>query len=156
MSAEEIVRPRILLVEDNPDDVELTRLALEDAGVYCEIITVEDGADAIAHLRSTTVAGGPDRPHLVLLDLNLPKVDGRDVLRFVKGDDQLRVIPVLVLTTSGDDHDIRFAYGNHANGFLVKPIDFDEFVKLLRSVADYWFGAVVLPPTTDPYDPYAA
>jgi len=155
VTPDEPTRPRILLVEDNPDDVELTRIAMEDAGIVCDLDTVEDGADAIERLRATTVPGGPDRPHLVLLDLNLPKVDGRDVLRVVKADEQLRTIPVLVLTTSGDDHDIRFAYENHASAFLVKPIDYDEFVTLFRALAAYWFGVVVLPPTRDPYDPYA-
>ena len=155
MSAEEPTRPRILLVEDNPDDVELTRIAMEEAGIVSDFRWVEDGSDAIALLRATTEASGEDRPHLVLLDLNLPKVDGRDVLRFIKSDDQLRTIPVMVLTTSGDDHDIRFAYGHHATAFLVKPIDFDEFVAMFRALAEFWFGVAVLPPTRDPYDPYA-
>lgn len=155
MSAEEPTRPRILLVEDNPDDVELTSIAMSEAGIVCDLESVEDGADAIELLRATLEPGGPERPHLVLLDLNLPKVDGRDVLRFIKSEEQLRTIPVLVLTTSGDDHDIRFAYRNFASAFLVKPIDYDEFVSMFRAIADYWFGFVVLPPTRDPYDPYA-
>ncbi len=155
MTDGEAIRPRILLVEDNPDDVELTRIAMEEAGLRCELIAVEDGADAVEWLRRTTEPGGPERPHLVLLDLNLPKVDGRDVLRTIKDDPQLRSIPVLILTTSGDDHDIRFSYDHHASAFLVKPIDFDEFADLFRTVAAYWFGLVVLPPTRDPYDPYA-
>ena len=154
MTEDASILPRILLVEDNPDDVELTRIAMEEAGLRCELLAVEDGADAIDVLRSSTEAGGPEKPHLVLLDLNLPKVDGRDVLRFIKGDPQLRSIPVLILTTSGDDHDIRFSYDNHASAFLVKPIDYDEFVHLFEVVVAYWFGVVVLPPTRDPYDPY--
>jgi two-component system, chemotaxis family, response regulator Rcp1 len=153
--SDEGVRPHLLLVEDNPDDVELTRLALEEAGMRCDVEVVEDGADAIARMGAAKQPGGPPRPHLVLLDLNLPKVDGRDVLRMIKQDPDLALVPVLILTTSGDDHDIRFAYRNHANGFLVKPVDFDEFVQLLATMAAFWFGVVVLPPRTDPYDPYA-
>lgn len=149
------IRPRILLVEDNPDDVELTRIAMEEAGLHCDLVAVEDGADAIEYLRLTKEPGGTERPHLVLLDLNLPKVDGRDVLRHVKQDPDLVTIPVLILTTSGDDHDIRSSYEDHASAFLVKPIDYDEFVSLFRTIMAYWFGVVVLPPTRDPYDPYA-
>ena len=154
MTEDASILPRILLVEDNPDDVELTRIAMEEAGLRCELLAVEDGADAIDVLRASTEPGGPEKPHLVLLDLNLPKVDGRDVLRFIKGDPQLRAIPVLILTTSGDDHDIRFSYDNHASAFLVKPIDYDEFVHLFEAIVAYWFGIVVLPPTRDLYDPY--
>ncbi len=154
MTEDASILPRILLVEDNPDDVELTRIAMEEAGLHCELVAVEDGADAIDVLRAATQPGGPEKPHLVLLDLNLPKVDGLDVLRFAKADAQLRSIPVLILTTSGDDHDIRVSYDEHASAFLVKPIDYDEFVHLFQVIVAYWFGIVVLPPARDPYDPY--
>lgn len=155
MSDDEMSRPRVLLVEDNPDDVELIRLALEEAGVELDLVVTEDGADAIEHLRQVDPRGPLPRPDLVLLDLNLPKVDGRSVLRTIKEDTHLVSVPVLVLTTSGDDHDIRFAYQHHANGFLVKAVEYEHLVEQMRATARFWFGTVVLPPTSDPYDPYA-
>lgn len=136
----------ILLVEDNPDDVELTRIAMLDAGMDADLSVVYDGRDALRYLRCEDPWQHAERPDLILLDLNLPQLDGRDLLREVKGDPELAVIPVVILTTSVDDNDVRESYRSHANGFITKPADFDRYVETLRAVHQYWFRAAVLPP----------
>lgn len=146
------ITPRVLIVDDNPDDVELTRIAFEEAGVTVDLDVMEDGSDALDHLNAVAPKGTLPRPDLILLDLNLPRVDGRDVLKAVKADEALALIPIIVLSTSTDNEDVRFAYRNHAASFIVKPIVFDHFVETMKAIADFWFTAARLP--GDAYDPY--
>ena len=138
MTDEDPVRPHLLLVEDNPDDVELTRLALEDAGMRCDLEVVEDGADAIARMTAAKEPGGPPRPHLVLLDLNLPKVDGREVLQAIRANEATRSLPVVVLTTSTEPFDVDASYALGANSYIRKPVDFEQFVWAVKQVGLYW------------------
>ena len=139
----------ILLVEDNPDDVELTRIAMLDAGMDADLSVVYDGRDALRYLRREDPWVHVERPDRILLDLNLPSLDGRDLLKTIKNDDDLAVIPVVILTTSIDHHDVRESYRWHANGFVTKPADFDQYVETLRILHQYWFRAAVLPPKHD-------
>lgn len=136
----------ILLVEDNPDDMELTRIAMMDAGLDVDLEWVTDGSEALEYLQQQGTFTAARRPDLVLLDLNLPRLDGRELLRIVKADAGLCSIPVVVLTTSVDDHDVRDAYLAHANAFISKPADFDLYVRTLRALQDFWFSAALLPP----------
>ena len=136
----------ILLVEDNPDDMELTRIAMMDAGLDVDLEWVTDGSEALEYLQQQGTFSAARRPDLVLLDLNLPRLDGRELLRIVKADAGLCSIPVVVLTTSVDDHDVRDAYLAHANAFISKPADFDLYVRTLRALQDFWFSAARLPP----------
>lgn len=137
----------ILLVEDSPSDVLLTREALRDARIANDLSVARDGEDAMAYLRQEGDHAGKPRPDIVILDLNLPRKDGRDVLREIKSDDSLRRIPVVVLTTSSSDRDIGDCYDSHANCFLTKPIDFEEFIDVVRSMEHFWISVVRLPPS---------
>lgn len=137
--------PSILLVEDNPDDVELLRIAMLDAGMTSPLDVVRDGVEALQFLHAEPPFEGRQRPSLVLLDLNLPTLDGREVLRSVKADPDLCSIPVVVMTTSVDDNDIDASYHAHANSFVSKPANFDELVTTLRAINDFWFSVVRLP-----------
>ena len=148
------VTPRVLIVDDNPDDVELTRIAIEEGGMEVDLDVTEDGSDALEHLWEVAPKGSRPRPDLILLDLNLPKVDGRDVLKKIKADPDLALIPVVILSTSTDNEDIRFAYRHHAASFIVKPIVFDHFVETMKVLCEFWFTASRLPPVGDAYDPY--
>lgn len=135
----------ILLVEDNPDDVELTRIAMLDAGISADLSVVADGFEALHFLRKEEPWGHADRPDMILLDLNLPQLDGRELLRIIKADDALRAIPVVILSTSVDSNDIQAAYESHANSFISKPADFDQYVEALRTLRDFWFSVAMLP-----------
>jgi CheY-like chemotaxis protein len=135
----------ILLVEDNPGDVRLTREVLEDGRTPIHLNVVGDGEQAMAFIRREGEYQGSPRPQLVLLDLNLPRKDGREVLEELKADPQLCRIPVIVLTTSGADADILRSYDLHANCFITKPIDFDEFSAVVRSIEDFWLATARLP-----------
>jgi len=135
----------ILLVEDDPDHVDLTRIALQTARVPFGLEVVMDGTEALAYLRQEAPYVQVGTPDLILLDLNLPKVDGREVLRTIKADPDLRRIPVIVLTTSSDLGDIDAAYQNHANSFITKPTDFDEFLHAIETMHEYWLSVVELP-----------
>jgi two-component system, chemotaxis family, response regulator Rcp1 len=137
----------ILLVEDNPADVRLTQEALKEAAhARTRLHVAGDGVEALEFLhRQGSFAGAP-RPDLMLLDLNLPRVDGRQVLAEVKGDPDLRRIPVVVLTTSPSEDDILHAYDQHVNSYIRKPVDLDQFLHVLRAIDDYWLGSVSLPP----------
>ena len=137
----------ILLVEDNPADVRLTQEALKEAAhARTRLHVAGDGVEAMEFLhREGSFAGAP-RPDLMLLDLNLPRVDGRQVLAEVKGDPELRRIPVVVLTTSPSEDDILHAYDQHVNSYIRKPVDLDQFLHVLRAIDDYWLGSVSLPP----------
>lgn len=137
----------ILLVEDNPADVRLTQEALKEAAhARTRLHVAGDGVEALEFLhRQGSFAAAP-RPDLMLLDLNLPRVDGRQVLAEVKGDPELRRIPVVVLTTSPSEDDILHAYDQHVNSYIRKPVDLDQFLHVLRAIDDYWLGSVCLPP----------
>jgi CheY-like chemotaxis protein len=136
----------VLLVEDNPGDAELTRIALEDSKISVNLNVVEDGVEAMAFLQKQGNYANAPHPDIVLLDLNLPKKDGREVLAEIKADKKLRRIPVVVLTTSQSEEDILKAYNLSANCFITKPVDFDQFVKIAQSIENFWFAIVKLPP----------
>lgn len=136
----------VLLVEDNPGDALLTRIALEDSRISVHLNVVEDGVEAMAFLRKQGQYATVLHPDIVLLDLNLPKKDGREVLAEIKGDENLRRIPVVILTTSQAEEDILKAYNLAANCYITKPVDFDQFVKIIRSIENFWFAIVKLPP----------
>ena len=135
----------ILLVEDNPGDVLLTREALKEAKVLNNLHVADDGDKALAFLRKEGEYASAPRPDLILLDLNLPRRDGREVLAEIKQDEQLMMIPVVILTTSTDEEDVLNTYQLHANCYITKPIDLDQFVKVVRSVEDFWLSIVRLP-----------
>lgn len=135
----------ILLVEDNPGDVRLTREALRDAKVRNNMHVVSDGVEAMRFLHREGEHAAAERPDVILLDLNLPKMDGREVLAAVKSDPGLKRIPIVVLTTSAAETDIIQAYDLHANCYITKPVDLDQFVEVVKSIEDFWFEIVKLP-----------
>ncbi len=132
----------ILLVEDNPADVRLTQEALREGKVRNNLSIARDGEEALAFLRRE----GTPRPDLILLDLNLPRRDGREVLKEIKSDPALRTIPVVVLTTSEAEADILKSYALHANCYITKPVDLDQFITVVKSIDDFWLTIVRLPP----------
>jgi CheY-like chemotaxis protein len=134
-----------LLVEDNAGDVRLTREALNEAKVRNNLNVVGDGVEALTFLRRQGQYGGAARPDIILLDLNLPRMDGRQVLAEVKADPALRRIPVVILTTSKAEEDIIRTYDLHANCYVTKPVDFEQFVKVVQSIEDFWLEIVRLP-----------
>jgi len=136
----------VLLVEDNPGDAQLTRIALEDSKISIHLNVVEDGVEAMAFLRKQDKYAKVAHPDIILLDLNLPRKDGREVLAEIKGDENLKRIPVVVLTTSQAEEDILKAYNLCANCYITKPVDFDQFVKIVQSIENFWFAIVKLPP----------
>jgi two-component system, chemotaxis family, response regulator Rcp1 len=135
----------ILLVEDNPGDVELTLKALHDGKLRNTITVVTDGEEAMAYLRGGQGHERATRPDLVLLDLNLPKMDGREVLQAIKDDPALREIPVVVLTSSAAERDILESYRLQANCYITKPVDLDQFFDVVRALEQFWFEVVQLP-----------
>jgi len=140
------VRPvNILLVEDSPGDVRLTKEILADTRMANEIHVVNDGEAAMAFLRRRGVHTDAPRPDLVLLDLNLPRKDGREVLQEMKNDETLRRIPVIVLTTSAAERDVLRSYDLHVNCYITKPIDLDEFITVVRAIEGFWLSVVRLP-----------
>lgn len=139
----------ILLVEDNPGDVRLTVEALRDGKVRNNLKVVGDGVDAMTYLRREGKYAGAARPDLILLDLNLPRKDGREVLSEIKSDADLRSIPVVILTTSQADQDIVKSYALNANCYVTKPVDLDQFISVVRSIEDFWFTVVTLPSGED-------
>lgn len=146
MTSPSVIPAQILLVEDSPSDIRLTRDALRDAKILNELHVVTDGEQAIAFLRGEGDHAGAPRPDLVLLDLNLPRRNGLEVLEEIKGDPVLRRIPVAVLTTSPEDREIIGDYDRHVNCYLTKPVDFVEFTKVLKSNADFFLTVVRLVP----------
>ncbi|HDS45341.1 MAG TPA: response regulator [Methanomicrobia archaeon] len=147
MSDEHIGKPiEILLVEDNPGDIRLTREGLKEGRILNNLSVVEDGVEAMAFLRREAEYADAPRPDLILLDLNLPKKDGREVLIEIKSDPQLRRIPVVILTTSRAEEDIKSTYNQHANCYITKPVDFDQFVNVVKTIEDFWLTIVRLPP----------
>ena len=145
MLASTIVPIEILLVEDSPSDVVLTQEALRESRIANELSVVRDGEQALAYLRREPPYEDATRPDLVLLDLNLPNLDGRDVLRAVRADPDLAGLPIIVLTTSDADEDIRAAYASYANSYVQKPVDMDKFVDVIRAIEGFWFTVVKLP-----------
>ena len=137
----------VLLVEDNPSDVYLTQVAFRRRPSDSQIHVVEDGVQAMAFLRRELPYGGAPRPDLVLLDLNLPRKDGYKVLEEMKADEELRKIPVIVLTTSSAESDVSRCYDRHANCYVQKPVDLDRFVDVARSLVAFWAGPCKLATT---------
>lgn len=146
MSGEEHGRPiEILLVEDNPGDVRLTIEALREGKVLNRLTVAGDGEEAMAVLRREGRFADVRRPDIILLDLNLPKKDGREVLEEIKKDPVLQVIPTVILTTSKDEGDVLKSYKLHANCYITKPVDLSQFLGVVKAIEDFWFTVVVLP-----------
>ncbi len=137
----------ILMVEDNPGDVRLTREALKGGKVLNQLHVVEDGVAALDFLYRRPPHQNAPRPDLILLDLNLPKMDGREVLATIKSDDSLKVIPVVVLTTSQAEEDVLRAYRLNANCYVTKPVDLHQFNRIVQAVEEFWLTIVSLPPS---------
>ena len=140
----------ILLVEDNPRDVRLTREALRESGFDCQLSVARNGAEALDMLRRIPPFEQAPAPDLILLDINLPVISGRDVLAEIKQDSQLCSIPVIMLTTSRAETDVKACYDLHANSYLAKPLEFDEFTELMRSLHEFWISRALLPPKSTP------
>jgi CheY-like chemotaxis protein len=135
----------ILLVEDDPADAGLAKRALRDGRILCNVGHVRDGVEAMEYLRRQGPFAGAARPDLILLDLNMPRMDGREVLQELKADDELKTIPVVILTTSDVDRDVNASYLLGANSFITKPMDMDAFFDAVKSIEEYWFRVVRLP-----------
>ena len=135
----------VLLVEDNPADVRLTQEAFREGRAANHLSVVSDGVEALEFLHRTGNYTNAPRPDLILLDLNLPRKNGREVLEEIKSDSSLRRIPVMILSTSAADWDLRHAYNLHANCFIEKPVDVEQFLRVVRSIGDFWFNIVTLP-----------
>ena len=140
---------QILLVEDNPGDVRLTEEAFKQGRIENDLHVVSDGTEALDFLAQRGEFADAPRPDLILLDLNLPRTDGEEVLEELKGDPELRSIPVIVLTSSRAEEDIARSYELHANAYLTKPVDPDEFIETVRAFEEFWFSVVRLPPEVD-------
>jgi len=138
----------ILLVEDNPADARLTKEALKDCKVLNKLSIVENGEEALAFLRREGIYAGEPRPDLILLDLNLPKMNGREVLAEIKKDSKLKATPVVILTTSNAEKDILMSYNLHANCYITKPIDLEQFISVVKAIDSFWLSIVKLPPMT--------
>lgn len=147
-TTEPVVPIEVLLVEDDPGDILMTREAFEEHKVRNRLNVVSDGVEALAYLRREGKYAEAVRPDLVLLDLNLPRRDGREVLAEIKKDEDLHHIPVVVLTTSQADEDILCSYQLHANAYVTKPVDFDRFISVVRQIDDFFVSVVKLPPRT--------
>jgi two-component system, chemotaxis family, response regulator Rcp1 len=135
----------VLLVEDSPGDVRLTREALKDTKMHISLNVVSDGTEAMTYLRREKTYAEAPRPDLILLDLNLPRKDGRDVLKEIKESDALKSIPVVILTTSASPVDVERSYELHANCYITKPVDLQGFIKVVQSIDNFWFSVVKLP-----------
>ena len=136
----------ILLVEDNPGDVRLTKEALKEGKVYSNLHTVKDGVEAMEYLRREGKYSSVPRPDIILLDLNLPRKDGREVLEEIKSDEKLKRIPVVVLTTSKAEEDVLRTYNLHANCYVTKPVDLEKFMVVVKTIDVFWLTVVTLPP----------
>ena len=143
---EKNIRPvNVLLVEDNPGDVRLTQEAFKEAKMSIKLDVTMDGAEAIKFLFREGKYKDAQRPDIILLDLNLPKKDGKEVLAKIKADEELKSIPVVVLTTSTSEADIHKAYDLHANCYITKPVDFNKFIEVVKSIEEFWLNLVKLP-----------
>ena len=136
----------ILMVEDNPGDVELALEAMENSKIRNTVSVAGDGEEAMVFLRRTGKHAGAPRPDLILLDLNLPKKDGREVLAEIKADDELKQIPVVIMTASQAEEDILKSYNLHCNCYVTKPIDLHQFISVIKAIEDFWLTIVRLPP----------
>jgi two-component system, chemotaxis family, response regulator Rcp1 len=136
---------QVLLVEDNPGDIRLTKEALKEGKLLNQLTVVGDGVEALSFLRKEGIYADALQPELILLDLNLPKKDGREVLAEIKADPNLRRIPVVVLTTSSSEEDILKIYDLHANCYITKPVDLEQFMGVVKSIEDFWVSVVKLP-----------
>jgi chemotaxis family two-component system response regulator Rcp1 len=146
MDSQALGKPvEILLVEDNPGDVRLTQEAFKDGKMLNKLHVVEDGMEALAFLKREGKYTDVPRPELILLDLNLPRKDGRDVLAEIKADRDLKRIPVVILTTSRSEEDILRSYDLNANCYITKPVGFDKFIEIVKSIEDFWLTIVKLP-----------
>lgn len=145
MSDKNIELVEILLVEDNPGDVRLTKEALKEYKIINNLSVVMDGEEAIDFIFKKGKYKNAPTPDIILLDLNLPKKDGREVLAEIKNDEKLRTIPVVVLSTSESDLDISSSYYNHANCYITKPVDFDNFIEVVKTLQNFWVSVVKLP-----------
>lgn len=135
----------ILLVEDNPGDIRLTKEAFKDGRIKNELNVVMDGEEAILYLKKKEKYINATTPDIILLDLNLPKKDGREVLAEIKSDPELKCIPVIILTTSSAQSDILNTYSHHANCYIMKPVDFNQFINVIRTIENFWLTIVKLP-----------
>ncbi|MFO7750903.1 MAG: response regulator [Desulfobacteraceae bacterium] len=145
IDSDDVKPAQVLLVEDNEDDVELTLEALKNSRLRMNVHVVPDGVEAMKFLRFQGEYEGEPRPDMVLLDLNLPKMDGREVLKEIREDYDLTDLPVVVLTTSQDEEDICKAYKMHANCFISKPVDFIQFTEIIKQIEGFWLQLVKLP-----------
>ena len=136
---------QVLLVEDSPGDIRLTQEALKDAKIHINLQVVRDGEQAMSFLMREGEYANAPRPDLILLDLNLPKKDGREVLKEIKESETLKIIPVVILTTSASEADILRSYSLHANCYITKPVTLDGFLTVVRSIEDFWMSVVKLP-----------
>lgn len=139
----------ILVVEDNPGDARLITEVLNDNKVYSSLYIVNDGVEAMRFLKNEGKYKTVPKPDLIILDLNLPKKDGREVLAEIKSDEGLKHIPIVIMTISQAEEDILKSYNLHANCYITKPIDLDQFIKVVKSIEDFWFSIVKLPPKTE-------
>lgn len=146
MTGNDLKPVEVLLVEDNTGDVRLTLEAMKEGKVINNLSIASDGVEAMAFLRKEGRYKDASRPDIILLDLNLPKKDGREVLAEIKADPSLRLIPVVVLTTSQAEEDILRTYNLHANCYVTKPVDLEQFINVVKSINDFWFSVVKLPP----------
>ena len=137
----------ILLVDDNEGDILLTREALGEARIINQVSVVYDGMDAIRFLKKMPPFTNDKTPDLILLDINLPRMDGKEVLGIIKNDPELKRIPVIMLTTSSSEKDIRASYDNYANCYITKPVDLERFMQVVRTIEDFWISIVKLPKT---------
>ncbi|MCE5181836.1 MAG: response regulator [Betaproteobacteria bacterium] len=135
----------ILLIEDNPGDVRLTREAMKEARIAVNLNVANDGLEAMAMLHQEAPYDSLPLPDLILLDLNMPRMDGREVLRLIKSDERLKHIPVVILTTSAAEKDIAQAYGMHANCYITKPVELDQFMEIVKAIEGFWLTVVKLP-----------
>jgi chemotaxis family two-component system response regulator Rcp1 len=147
MTTNNLVRPiEILLVEDNPGDVRLTREALNEGKVRNNLFVAQNGIDALDFLRRSNGNEDAIQPDLILLDLNLPKMDGRELLAEIKKDKDLKRIPVVILTTSEAEEDVVRTYNLHANCYITKPVDLDQFISVIKAIEGFWMTIVKFPP----------
>ena len=137
----------VFVIEDNPADIRLIREALGEMEVEVKTTIVQDGEEALAQLNDYKSERSKKLPDLIILDLNIPKVNGFEVLKAVKIDQELKAIPVIVLSSSNDKHDIQQCYNLHANSYITKPVDLDPFIKVVRSIEDFWLKVTTLPPS---------
>ena len=135
----------ILLVEDNEGDIVLTVEALREAKIHNKVIVVRDGEEALSYLYKEGNYADAEMPDIIFLDINLPRIDGKEVLTKIKNDDRLKFIPVVILTTSDSENDIMESYSNHANCYITKPVDFNKFLQVINMIKDFWITLVRLP-----------